>query len=1007
MRKYFVKLLSVLFILGSLSAQNFVSRSVSNRTVEPVKSNGVVKILAVMVEFQEDRDLETYGNGKFGSHYSKDYGTTILDPLPHDAQYFEDHLLFAKNYFRKVSNGNLDIEYQVLPEIFTVSKTMRNYSPPNDSENLAELGAFSSEVWELVAQSEQAPNFNDFDLFFVFHAGVSKGVITSGSLGLERDIPSIYLGLQSFRNIFGSDFNGITTSKGVVTNTAILPETDSREQQGFSETVLIELTINGYICATIGSFIGIPDLYDTKTGKSSIGRFGLMDPQGFYAYNGVFPPEPSAWVKKYLGWINPPVITMDQEISLIPYMIERSGNNSVVQIPINSREYYLVERRSRDANNNGSTITYKVNNEIKQVTFQHDQNGYRYFNIDSLQGVVIDVDEFDWALPGVDEDDEDGEFEDIGLIIWHVDESVIEENLSTNSINADRNRKGVFVIEADGIFDIGEDFVNILTGLTETREAIKEDTWYPDNPARLYENIFNYESNPPAVSNLDVNSFVEMSNFNISDDVYSFDVLFGTDFIHRIGSVQLDNSSSFNWVLNSEADDSGFYIGTALNTLYANLNGDIRQFDVISKYPPALIYHNQTDYLILGAGNYVKIFSNDDFSIPFQLELDDEISAPITVVNYNASASTAELLIGMSSGQLLKYNLTLMPQVNLTESSQTIISGEEAIKQISASADGSYIVVITNSAIHDLSNSEVINTNNLNFISLSQNSTGSYDYISLSDNENISFSQTTIDATLPGVNSVKNFALSNISNDGNNSVIFTSGSKLYALNSSGALNDNFPVADDLRSSLSQYILTADIDSDTYSDLMIFTEDGRMNTISGADGKVLSKYSISIGTAPAAAPIIYDRNGKIGLAVLDNSKTLSVIELNTDSENIEWSALYGNSFNQSVLKAASSSRRITQFFPETKAYNWPNPIYENETYIRFFILEESNVSVKIFDLAGELVEYIPAKTFPGGFDSEITWDVSKIQSGVYFAHIQANSTVSGSRASKIIKIAVIK
>ncbi|MBZ0179939.1 MAG: T9SS type A sorting domain-containing protein [Melioribacteraceae bacterium] len=1007
MKKYFVNLLSVFFILGSLSAQNFVSRSVSNGTVEAVKSRGDLNILAVMVEFQEDRDSETYGTGKFGSHYSKDYGTSILDPLPHDQQYFEDHLLFAKNYFRKVSHGNLDIEYLVLPQIFTVSKTMRNYSPPNESENLAELGEFSKEVWELVAQSEQAPDFNDFDLFFIFHAGVSKGVITSGSLGLERDLPSIYLGLESFRNIFGSDFNGINTSKGVITNTAILPETDSREQQGFSDTVLIELTINGYICATIGSYIGIPDLYDTKTGKSSIGRFGLMDPQGFYAYNGVFPPEPSAWVKKYLGWITPQVITSDKEIFLIPYILNPSGNNSVVQIPINSKEYYLVERRSRDGNSDGSTITYKVNNEIKQITFQNDQDGFRYFNIDSLQGVVIDVDEFDWALPGVDEDDEDGEFEDIGLIIWHVDESVIEENLATNSINADRNRRGVFVIEADGIFDIGEDFVNILTGLTETREAIKEDTWYPNNPARLYENIFNFESNPPAVSNLGINSIVEMRNFNISDGVYTFNVSFGNEFVQRIGSIQLDNSLPYNWIVNSEVRDSSFYVGTPIKTFYVNLNFEIKQINAISNHQPALVNHRQTDYLILAEQNLLKIFSIDDFATPFKLEMNSEISAPITVVNFNSSAGTAELLVGMSSGELFKYRLTLTPQVNLTESSKLVISSGEAIKQISASPDGSSIVVITNSAIHNLSNSEVINKNNLNFITLTQNANVAYDYIALSDNGMFSFSQTELETSLPGINSIENIALSNIGNDGNNSVIFTNGSRLYALNASGTLNDNFPVEDDSRSGLSRYVLTADIDSDTHSDMLIFTDDGRMNIISGADGKVLSNYSISIGTAPAAAPVIFNRNGKIGLAVLDNSAVISVWEINADAEKIEWSGLYGNSLNQSSLKAASSSQRITQFFPETKAYNWPNPVYENETFIRFFILEESSVSVKIFDLAGELVEDIPAQIFPGGFDSEITWDVSNIQSGVYFAHIQANSTVSGSSASKVIKIAVIK
>lgn len=1005
MKKYIVKLLFVFLILGSLSAQNFVNGS--GNYSNNVKSSGTVRILAVMVEFQEDRDSETYGNGKFGSHYSKDYGNSIIDPLPHNAQYFSDHLIFAKNYFQKVSNGLLDIDYTVLPQIYTVSKTMRNYSPPNESENLNELGEFSEEVWTLVANDIQAPSFNDFDLFFIFHAGVSKGVITTGSLGLERDIPSIYLGLQSLQNIFGDDFNGFVTNKGTITNTAILPETDSREQLGFNETVLIELSINGYICATIGSYLGIPDLYDTKTGKSSIGRFGLMDPQGFYAYNGLFPPEPSGWVKEFLGWINPQVVTLDQTVNLVPYRNASLGEHSVVKIPINSSEYYLVERRSRDAQNNGSIITYKVNGEVKQKSFQFDQNGYRYYDIDSLEGVIIDVDEFDWALPGTDSDDEAGEFEDIGLIIWHIDEAVIQENLISNTINADRKRRGVFVVEADGIYDIGEDFVNILTGLTETREAIKEDTWYPSNPSELYKNIFNFKSNPPAITNLGVNSFIEMKEFSVSNGVYSFNVSFGNEFVKRLGSVELNNFAPFKWLINSGTSNTGFYIGNDERTFLVNLNGDVQELNAFSKYQPALISFNQKDYLVFAEADKIKILPIDDFSISIEMQLEHEITSPITIVNFNASNGTAVILLGTAAGEFFKFNLTLDPQLSLSESSVTHFSNSEEVKQISSSPDGNAIAVITNSAVHYLVNDITVNKAELNFIALSQNQIGNYDYVALSGNEEISISLTEIETSLPGVNNIQNLVLSNLQNSGYNSILFTNKNKLYALNESGALVNNFPFTDNLENDLTGFILTADINSDSFNDVFVFTEDGRVNVVSGNDGKAISNFSFSTGSHPAAAPLIFERNGKIALAVLDNLKTLSVWEINADADKIEWSGLYGNSFNQSSQKAASASQKITQFFPETKAYNWPNPVYDNETYIRFFVAEESNVSVMVFDLAGELVEDIPSRTFPGGFDSEITWNVSQVSSGVYFARIEANSTQSGNNAFKIIKIAVIK
>ncbi|MDP3445229.1 MAG: hypothetical protein Q8T08_20405, partial [Ignavibacteria bacterium] len=59
----------------------------------------------------------------------------------------------------------------------------------------------------------------------------------------------------------------------------------------------------------------------------------------------------------------------------------------------------------------------------------------------------------------------------------------------------------------------------------------------------------------------------------------------------------------------------------------------------------------------------------------------------------------------------------------------------------------------------------------------------------------------------------------------------------------------------------------------------------------------------------------------------------------------------------------------------------------------------------FDLAGDLAGEISVDA-KGGFDNEAAWDVSNIQSGVYYANIEANSS-TGKSANKIIKIAVIK
>ncbi|MCP4975198.1 MAG: hypothetical protein GY931_03470, partial [Maribacter sp.] len=437
--------------------------SESNNSTQAVSS---LNILAVMVEFQPDKFNLTIGDGTFGSLYTKDYGNDIIDPLPHNANYFSDHLEFTKNYFEKVSNGNLSIEYTVLPNIVTVSKVMRDYSPV-DNDGFIGLGDLATEVW---LQNETLnPNIDyvSYDVFLIFHAGAGKDISTSELLGESRDLPSLYLGLNSFKTFYGESFDGIDLSNGQkITNSIILPETESREIDGFGDPTLLELSINGLIVSSIASHLGLPDLFDSETGKSAIGRFGLMDGQSLFAYKGLFPPQPSAWEKIFLGWDVPLVINSNEtNIEVIANEIAQNTDVKIVKVPINSSEYYLIENRARDANNDGIKITYKVAGQLKSLTLPKDTTKFNNVNVDTLSGVVLNVDEFDWAVPGN------------GILIWHIDESIIDQNLNENKINADKNRRGIDLEEADGIQDIGEEFQTIFGDII-IAEGEENDLWF-------------------------------------------------------------------------------------------------------------------------------------------------------------------------------------------------------------------------------------------------------------------------------------------------------------------------------------------------------------------------------------------------------------------------------------------------------------------------------------------------------------------------------------------------
>src|SRR5690606_18539340 len=92
-----------------------------------------------------------------------------------------------------------------------------------------------------------------------------------------------------------------------------------------------------------------------------------------------------------------------------------------------------------------------------EVIEQHIQNGdpeFNSFNIGGfVGGVVVAVDNYDWALPGgVDENENplNG-----GVLIWHVDERRLVAGLPRNAVNVGANNRAIDLEEADGAQDIG------------------------------------------------------------------------------------------------------------------------------------------------------------------------------------------------------------------------------------------------------------------------------------------------------------------------------------------------------------------------------------------------------------------------------------------------------------------------------------------------------------------------------------------------------------------------
>jgi M6 family metalloprotease-like protein len=152
----------------------------------------------------------------------------------------------------------------------------------------------------------------------------------------------------------------------------------------------------GVFAHEFGHAFGLPDLYDTDGGSEGLGNWCLMA-SGSWGGDGQSPERPShmcAWAKKYLGWLTPTPVS-GQVNGQLPD-VER--NAFAYEVPISSTQYYLITNRQKR--------------------------------------------NFDVNLPGP------------GLLIWRVNETVLNSGMANNTVNADENNQGVELQEADGRFDL-------------------------------------------------------------------------------------------------------------------------------------------------------------------------------------------------------------------------------------------------------------------------------------------------------------------------------------------------------------------------------------------------------------------------------------------------------------------------------------------------------------------------------------------------------------------------
>ncbi len=986
------------------------------RTLLPETLN----VYAVRVQFRTDNNPQTTGDGRFD--VSSNYPDSV-DAPPHDSLYFIHKLEFLKNYYFKSSKGKLIINYILLPGVKNLANEMEVYSPRR-LENLQRMGNLFYDVWRSVDSTYDFTGINpNNSAFMIFHAGVGRDVdlASQGLFVGELDLPSIYMGLSTLRSIYGDTTQGYYTNEGLIINhSCMLPEQEYRIVNTTFGDVYLELGMNGIVVATIGSHLGLPDLFDTETGRTAIGRFGLMDGQSIFSYLGVFPPEPSAWEKQYLGWVNPIVINTGGTYSTKAASLDVNGNESVYKILISGKEYFLVENRNRDANNDNQKIYFVNQNGTRDsMTFTKDEDGFNSADIWKLKGSITDVDELDWSVPGLKNDT--ANFQG-GILVWHIDENVIDAKILSNTINTDINHRGVDVEEAKGSQDIG---VVVPTPIGDLiSDGFFVDFWYNGNhyrPSNIYRNEFNQTTFPNSKSYSNQNSRVCLSQFSQIAPIMTFtyevcgNVANITGFPRYVGRDTSGNSHPMGFDFNSNGFDEIFV--NINDTLFGfRDNGSPIRVDMPNGYlkdSASGFAVGFLNYSLSGSTKTVVGVSGSKLNL-ITFNIDTATSAPIVqsfeagvglttpalfVGNINQATGFNSLFSGTQNGKIAKL------KVDSLIISFDSVSGNPirslAIK-LEGTVPGTYSF-IDNSAKY-LASSYIY----FGGIPLEPNTTP----VKITNDNRIlrtaaAGGDTVISNNL-GITSVNSTpTICDINGDGQQEIILTADNKIFVINKFGVVLDNFPFSIPNVTTITGGVAVADLNGDNIAEVIFGTGDGRIYAYS-INGKVLDGFPLLSGGRIRSTPAIINSGGNFGLLVYSEDgylygyKTPWVYAENRILwRNFLRNAAHTNDGSGSLNPVTVSSLPC---LPSDKVYNWPNPSYGKTTNIRYFLNGDvTSVSIKIMDLSGELVTTL-AGTTNKGLDNEVPWDISSVQSGIYIAVLELSG---GCSETASIKIAVVK
>lgn len=390
-------------------------------------------------------------------------GTDIPLFAAHDAAFFDLQMQRVNDYYRSVSFDRFSLEWDVHPTIVNLPRPMGYYGDSDSSTVRAVRMAR-----EVIDAIDAEVDFSAYDTLVLIHAGAGRETDLNGDSPAQ--IFSNYLDRRDFEVAVEAGYLEealLSTGEIGIEHVLVLPEAQAQDppssnpRGGFFD-------VRGVYAFEIGLRLGMLSLADfTPSGlpdSQGIGNFGLMG-YGLFVGLSIVPSAPCAMNRALMGWVDPVEVSGDAELRIgaMDEVGAAVSDTLVVRVPINDREYWLLEYRLQDPDGDLFYGFDDLNGNAFPDFYDQDSTFGNGWPTSTFDPTTDEWErelgaEWDWFMSEnpVRSGDRCQRAGGSGLYIWHIDERVIEDALlaGTNTINADPARKGVDVEEADGIQDL-------------------------------------------------------------------------------------------------------------------------------------------------------------------------------------------------------------------------------------------------------------------------------------------------------------------------------------------------------------------------------------------------------------------------------------------------------------------------------------------------------------------------------------------------------------------------